>query len=143
MTLADPTADPASLQGSIADANTPWLAKLLYSRGVDLVRVECVPDDKAGEVIEALACRARLLVAPEWVPGSLEDMAAAVNLAMSEAAPTLPALNPSSRYAVHDPIAQTPDIQETVKRLRQRVGDTGFVFTSGGEQALLRMQARD
>ncbi|KAI8466434.1 MAG: MoaB/Mog domain-containing protein [Monoraphidium minutum] len=59
------------LQGSIADANTPWLAKLLYSRGVDLVRVECVPDDKA-------------------------------------------------------------DIIETVHRLRRRVGDSGFVFTSGG-----------
>lgn len=33
------------LNGSIADANTPWLAKLLYSRGVDLVRVEFIPDD--------------------------------------------------------------------------------------------------
>lgn len=35
------------LKGSITDANTPWLAKLLYSRGVDLVRVEVVPDEKA------------------------------------------------------------------------------------------------
>lgn len=59
------------LQGSVTDTNTPWLAKLLYSRGVDLVRVEYIPDDKA-------------------------------------------------------------DIQATVRRLRQRVGDTGFVFTSGG-----------
>jgi hypothetical protein len=67
------------LQGSIADANTPWLAKLLYSRGVDLVRVECIPDSKA-------------------------------------------------------------DIIETVRRLRGRVGDDGFVFSSGGEagQGLLR-----
>jgi len=59
------------LQGSITDANTPWLARLLYSRGVDLVRVECVPDHKA-------------------------------------------------------------DIIDTVKRLRARVGDAGFVFSSGG-----------
>lgn len=28
------------------------------------------------------------------------------------------------------------DIQATVKRLRARVGDSGFVFTSGGEWAL-------
>ena len=33
------------LTGAISDANTPWLAKLLHSRGVDLVRVEVVPDD--------------------------------------------------------------------------------------------------
>ena len=32
------------LSGSITDTNTPWLAKLLHSRGVDLVRVEVVPD---------------------------------------------------------------------------------------------------
>lgn len=30
--------------GSITDANTPWLAKLLHTRGVDLVRVEYVED---------------------------------------------------------------------------------------------------
>jgi molybdenum cofactor synthesis domain-containing protein len=59
------------LSGSIADANTPWLAKLLYSRGVDLIRVEVIPDD------------------PE-------------------------------------------DIAATVLKLRDRVGPTGFVFTSGG-----------
>lgn len=33
------------LSGSITDANTPWLAKFLHSRGVDLIRVEYVPDD--------------------------------------------------------------------------------------------------
>jgi molybdenum cofactor synthesis domain-containing protein len=42
------------LTGAIADANTPWLAKLLTGRGVDLKRVVVVPDD-AGEV--AAACR--------------------------------------------------------------------------------------
>ncbi|KAI7841941.1 hypothetical protein COHA_004468 [Chlorella ohadii] len=62
---------PQVLTGSISDANTPWLAKLLHSRGVDLVRVEMIPDDKR-------------------------------------------------------------DIVETVLRLRERVGNTGFVFTSGG-----------
>ncbi|KAL4536598.1 hypothetical protein Ndes2437B_g06010 [Nannochloris sp. 'desiccata'] len=59
------------LSGSIADANTPWLAKLLHSRGVDLIRVEVVPDK-----------------------------------------PT--------------------DIAASVLKLRERVGPTGFVFTSGG-----------
>jgi len=35
------------LKGSIEDKNTPWLAKKLYSRGIDLVRVEVVPDHLA------------------------------------------------------------------------------------------------
>lgn len=30
------------LSGSIVDTNTPWLVKKLFSRGVDLVRVEMV-----------------------------------------------------------------------------------------------------
>mmetsp|Transcript_44983 Transcript_44983/g.112769 ORF Transcript_44983/g.112769 Transcript_44983/m.112769 type:complete len:278 (+) Transcript_44983:129-962(+) len=34
------------LKGTVEDKNTPWLAKKLYSRGVDLVRVEIVPDDR-------------------------------------------------------------------------------------------------
>lgn len=59
------------LTGGVADANTPWLAKALYARGVDLVRVEVVPDDEA-------------------------------------------------------------DIAASVLRLRERVGDGGAVFTSGG-----------
>ena len=69
------------LKGSISDANTPWLAKLLYSRGVDLVRVECVPDE-------------------------------------------------------------VDDIVASVRALRARVGDTGFVFTSGGERRACRPAAR-
>ena len=68
---APPHTAPQVLSGSITDANTPWLAKLLHSRGVDLVRVEYVPDDKR-------------------------------------------------------------DIVETVLRLRERVGEAGVVFTSGG-----------
>lgn len=32
------------LSGSVQDSNTPWLAKFLRARGVDLVRVEFVPD---------------------------------------------------------------------------------------------------
>eukprot|EP00884_Botryococcus_braunii_P012511 jgi/Botrbrau1/21260/Bobra.39_2s0052.1 len=59
------------LSGSIVDANTPWLAKLLHSRGVDLIRVEYIPDD-------------------------------------------------------------ADDIVASVLRLKERVGETGFVFTSGG-----------
>ncbi|CAL8465971.1 g5507 [Coccomyxa elongata] len=59
------------LSGSIVDTNTPWLAKLLYSRGVDLLRVEYIPDDKA-------------------------------------------------------------DISQSVLKLKERVGQDGFVFTSGG-----------
>eukprot|EP01026_Neomeris_dumetosa_P014994 TRINITY_DN15602_c0_g1_i3.p2 TRINITY_DN15602_c0_g1~~TRINITY_DN15602_c0_g1_i3.p2 ORF type:complete len:290 (-),score=29.25 TRINITY_DN15602_c0_g1_i3:173-1021(-) len=59
------------LSGQVVDTNTPWLAKLLYSQGVDLIRVEYVPDDKE-------------------------------------------------------------DISESVKKLRTRVGESGFVFTSGG-----------
>jgi len=48
------------LKGSIVDANTPWLAKYLYSRGVDLVRVECIPDDV--EEIGATSRRLQRLV---------------------------------------------------------------------------------
>jgi len=33
------------LSGSIQDSNTQWLAKSMYNRGVDLVRVEMLPDD--------------------------------------------------------------------------------------------------
>jgi len=34
------------LSGSVTDTNTPWLAKLLWSRGVDLLNVEYIPDDE-------------------------------------------------------------------------------------------------
>lgn len=34
------------LSGSVIDTNTPWLAKLLWSRGVDLLNVEYIPDDQ-------------------------------------------------------------------------------------------------
>lgn len=33
------------LNGSIQDTNTPFLAKLLGNRGIDLLRVEFIPDD--------------------------------------------------------------------------------------------------
>ena len=59
------------LSGSIQDTNTPWLANFLRARGVDLVRVEMVPD-------------------------SFEDIA------------------------------------DSLHRLRSKVSDDGFVFTSGG-----------
>lgn len=59
------------LSGSIQDTNTPWLATFLRARGVDLVRVEMVPD-------------------------SFEDIA------------------------------------DSLHRLRSKVSDDGFVFTSGG-----------
>ena len=35
------------LSGAIQDSNTPWLAQLLHSQGVDMVRFEYVPDDVA------------------------------------------------------------------------------------------------
>ena len=35
------------LSGKIQDTNSVWLARMLYARGVDLVRIEVVPDDKA------------------------------------------------------------------------------------------------
>lgn len=59
------------LSGSIQDTNTPWLANFLRARGVDLVRVEMVPD-------------------------SFDDIA------------------------------------DSLHRLRSKVSDNGFVFTSGG-----------
>jgi len=59
------------LSGKIQDVNVASLARLLYARGVDLVRVEMVPDVKE-------------------------------------------------------------DIISTVRSLSERVGPTGFVFTSGG-----------
>ena len=41
------------LSGAIQDSNTPWLAKMLHSQGVDMVRFEYVPDEKE-VIIEAL-----------------------------------------------------------------------------------------
>ena len=35
------------LSGKIQDTNSVWLARMLYARGVDLVRIEVCPDDKA------------------------------------------------------------------------------------------------
>ena len=34
------------LAGAVTDVNTPFLAKTLHARGVDLVRVEYIGDDK-------------------------------------------------------------------------------------------------
>mmetsp|Transcript_19004 Transcript_19004/g.32507 ORF Transcript_19004/g.32507 Transcript_19004/m.32507 type:complete len:295 (+) Transcript_19004:2-886(+) len=50
------------LSGSIADTNTPFLAKLLHSRGVDLIRCEFIPDQR-DEIIQT-AQRLRQLVGP-------------------------------------------------------------------------------
>jgi len=48
------------LNGTIVDTNTPWLAKFLHARGVDLVRVEYVPDE-CDEIAEsAKRCRAKV-----------------------------------------------------------------------------------
>jgi molybdopterin biosynthesis enzyme MoaB len=41
------------LSGAIQDSNTPWLAKLLHSQGVDMMRFEYVPDD-VQEIKEAV-----------------------------------------------------------------------------------------
>lgn len=51
------------LKGKTVDTNTPWLAKLLYSRGVDLVRVEVVRDNKV-EIGESLQ-RLKGMVGPD------------------------------------------------------------------------------
>ncbi|KAI3435889.1 hypothetical protein D9Q98_001947 [Chlorella vulgaris] len=48
------------LSGSISDSNTPFLAKLLHSRGVDLVRAEFVPDCKRDIVDTVLRLRERV-----------------------------------------------------------------------------------
>jgi len=48
------------LSGSVTDANTPWLAKQLYSRGVDLVRVEFIPDNKEDIIATVKALRQRV-----------------------------------------------------------------------------------
>jgi len=69
-TITTPTTTPPTaalmiignevLSGSIADANTPWLAKLLYSRGVDLIRVEVVPDVPTDIAATVLKLRERV-----------------------------------------------------------------------------------
>lgn len=46
------------LSGSIADANTPWLARLLTAQGVDLKRVVVVPDEEADVAATARELRA-------------------------------------------------------------------------------------
>jgi molybdenum cofactor synthesis domain-containing protein len=87
------------LSGSIADANTPWLARLLHSRGVDLVRVEVVPDDAAD--IGATCLRLQERVGPGgfvFTSGGIgpthddityDAIAAALGLAVQVHAPTV------------------------------------------------------
>lgn len=51
------------LSGNIVDTNTPWLAKTLHARGVDLLRVEYIADDM--EDIKSTVLRLKKLVGPE------------------------------------------------------------------------------
>eukprot|EP00198_Chlamydomonas_reinhardtii_P000221 XP_001689556.1 predicted protein [Chlamydomonas reinhardtii] len=53
------------LAGSITDTNTPWLAKLLHSRGVDLIRVTYIPDSR--ETIKEAVLDSRRRVGPGGV----------------------------------------------------------------------------
>lgn len=48
------------LTGSVQDTNTPWLAHLLHSRGVDVCRVEYLPDDAADIAATCLSLRERV-----------------------------------------------------------------------------------
>lgn len=41
------------LSGAIQDTNAAWLAKLLHSRGCDMMRFECVPDSVPA-IVDAL-----------------------------------------------------------------------------------------
>jgi molybdenum cofactor synthesis domain-containing protein len=47
------------LSGSITDANTPWLARLLTAQGVDLKRVAVVPDEESDVAATAAELRSR------------------------------------------------------------------------------------
>lgn len=51
------------LSGAIIDVNGPWLAKLLYNRGIDLLKVEYVLDDP--QDIEEACLRLRTRVGPQ------------------------------------------------------------------------------
>jgi molybdenum cofactor synthesis domain-containing protein len=51
------------LSGKIADTNGAWLARFLYSRGVDLVRLEVIPDQH--EDVVATVRRLSTLVGPQ------------------------------------------------------------------------------
>lgn len=48
------------LNGSIQDTNTPFLAKLLQGRGIDLIRAEFVPDDPADITASITALKHRV-----------------------------------------------------------------------------------
>ncbi|KAK6539767.1 hypothetical protein TWF694_009961 [Orbilia ellipsospora] len=41
------------LNGKIVDTNSPWFAKFCFSLGLDLKRVEVIPDDE-GDIVEAV-----------------------------------------------------------------------------------------
>jgi len=87
------------LSGSIADANTPWLAKLLHTRGVDLVRVEVVPDDKEDIATTTLNLRNRVGpngfvftsggIGPTHDDVTYEAIASALGLALVQHPPTV------------------------------------------------------
>ena len=53
------------LSGAIQDTNAPWLAKLLHSRGCNMMRFECVPDC-IPSIADALH-RMREIVGPDGV----------------------------------------------------------------------------
>ncbi|GLC39458.1 hypothetical protein PLESTM_000899900 [Pleodorina starrii] len=48
------------LAGSVVDTNTSWLAKLLHSRGVDLIRVSYIPDSRSDIREAVLDARGRV-----------------------------------------------------------------------------------
>ena len=48
------------LNGQVADTNLPWLAKMLYNRGIDMVRAEFVPDDQEEIAKTVLSLRERI-----------------------------------------------------------------------------------
>ena len=86
------------LNGSISDANTPWLAKFLYSKGVDLCRVEVVPDDPAEIAETCLRLRKRVVdgfvftsggIGPTHDDVTYSSIAAALGLTIEVHQPTV------------------------------------------------------
>ena len=122
------------LSGSITDANTPWLAKLLYSKGVDLVRVEVVPDEP--DDIAATVLRLQQRVGPQgfvFTSGGIgpthddvtyESIAAALQLTIETHAPTVALMQ--QHYA-----ARGIELNEARLRMAQLPTPSEVLFSNG------------
>lgn len=131
------------LNGSVTDTNTPFLAKLLYSRGVDLVRVEYIPDEIDDIKSSVISLRSR--VGPEgflFTSGGIgpthddvtyESIAAAVGAKLELHEPTVARMRDSYQ-------ARGIELNEARLRMATLPSPAEVLFTEGLWVPLVNLQ---